>query len=157
LQFFNPIDNNKTKFHYNQNHFTFDYAGIWFQSSENLLYRYKLENYDYDWSLPTHTRSVTYSNLPPGNYVLKLRYRISWDDGSIAMMQYLAFEISPPFYKTGGLYQLQSLAFCCWFFIILNRGLPKLLKAKEELELEVQKRTKTIMQQKKNLKPSEMK
>jgi ligand-binding sensor domain-containing protein len=48
LLFFNPIDLKNSNFNYKQNHFIFEYSGIWFQSVENLIYRYKLKNYDFD-------------------------------------------------------------------------------------------------------------
>ena len=65
LLFFNTFKAGKTHFSYNQNHFTFQYTGLWFQSAEKLNYRYKLENYDYDWSIPSHMRLVTYSRTVP--------------------------------------------------------------------------------------------
>jgi ligand-binding sensor domain-containing protein/serine phosphatase RsbU (regulator of sigma subunit) len=148
LLFFNPIDSHKNSFHYNQNHITFEYSGIWIQASEKLLYRYKIDNYDFDWSIPSHSRSITYSNLPPGRYKFKVEVSCEpgqWIGGEDASF---IFRIRPPFYKT-------------WWFIIISLGLfmvivfayiksrtAHLRKLKDELELEVQKRTKTILNQK---------
>jgi ligand-binding sensor domain-containing protein/serine phosphatase RsbU (regulator of sigma subunit) len=151
LLFFNPIDNSKYKFRYNQNHFTFDYAGIWFQSGENLLYRYKLENYDFDWSLPSHTRSVTYSNLPPGDFIFKVEVSHKLGQWVSSTDAVFVFKIYPPFYKTWWFITISIISILLLIFYYIKSRTAKLLKAKEDLELEVQKRTKTIMQQKEEI------
>jgi ligand-binding sensor domain-containing protein/two-component sensor histidine kinase len=55
---------------YNQNHLTFDFEGVNLSNGEAVQYKWKLENFDAAWSPVSNQRSVTYSNIPPGNYTL---------------------------------------------------------------------------------------
>jgi len=151
LLFFNLFEKNKHKFRFNQNHLTFEYTGIWFQSIDNLIYRYKLENYDFDWSLPTHSHIITYSNLPPGNFVFKVEVSHKLGTWVSSKDAEFTFKIRPPFYRTWWfiLIAISSIIFAVYYYI--KSRTSKLQRAKEELELEVQKRTKTIMQQKEEI------
>ena len=132
---FKPFEKNKSRFSFNQNHFTFEYNGIWFQSSENLTYRYKLQNYDFDWSKPSHFRSVTYSSLPPGNYTFNVE--VSFKPGiwvSSKESEY-TFDIRPPFYKTWWFILLSIITIVLFVLNYIRSRTAKLVKAKEELEL----------------------
>jgi len=44
-------------------------------STSNLVYSYKLEGYDSEWSSWTSSTSKQYNNLPNGNYVFKVKAR----------------------------------------------------------------------------------
>lgn len=81
--FYNPIENTvfakrlksynsgaTIKLPYNQNHLTFDFFGLNISNGEAVNYRWKLENFDEDWSPVSKQHTVTYSNLPPGAYTL---------------------------------------------------------------------------------------
>ncbi|MFM2048273.1 MAG: hypothetical protein RI955_821, partial [Bacteroidota bacterium] len=57
---------------YNKNHLTFDFAGINFSNPDAVKYKWKLEGFDNDWSPPSNQRTVTYSNIPSGNFVFKV-------------------------------------------------------------------------------------
>jgi ligand-binding sensor domain-containing protein/serine phosphatase RsbU (regulator of sigma subunit) len=151
LLFFNSFEKNKNRFRYNQNHLTFEYAGFWFQSTENLIYRYQLENYDYDWGIPTHARSVTYSNLPPGNY--KFKVEVSHKPGMwiASKDSEFSFKIRPPFYRTFWFISLCVLSIIASIYYYIKARTAKLIRAKEALELEVIKRTRTIVQQKEEI------
>ena len=48
------------------------YAGIKFSDPTKIKYRYKLEGYDKDWRENGTKRTVNYTNLNPGNYLLKI-------------------------------------------------------------------------------------
>ena len=48
------------------------YAGLKFSNPTKIKYRYKLEGYDKDWRENGTTRTVNYTNLNPGNYLLKI-------------------------------------------------------------------------------------
>ncbi len=151
LLFFNPFDKRKSKFNYNQNNFTFEYNGIWFQSVGNLKYRYKLQNYDFDWSLPTRSHSVTYSNLPPGKYTfsVEVSHRFgTWAGRSDAEFEFI---IRPPFYKTWWFMAIVIIVILALIYYYIKAKTRKLQKAKDDLEIEVAKRTKTILQQKEEI------
>jgi ligand-binding sensor domain-containing protein/signal transduction histidine kinase len=58
----------------------FTYAPIRLRSQDGVRFRYRLDDFDHDWTAPTASRSAEYTNLPPGNY----RFRVQ------------AFEIDNP-------------------------------------------------------------
>jgi signal transduction histidine kinase/ligand-binding sensor domain-containing protein len=60
-----------------ENNITIDFAATDFAYPSSVLYSYKLEGIDNDWSVPTRTRTVNFSQLPPGNFLLRFRSGIT--------------------------------------------------------------------------------
>ncbi|MFB9054360.1 two-component regulator propeller domain-containing protein [Formosa undariae] len=56
-----------------ENVLTFNFSAINYLNPEKCLYQYKLDNFDEDWSPPAKKNNVTYTNLNPGNYTLKIK------------------------------------------------------------------------------------
>ncbi len=81
-----------------KNHITLFFNRIDRLLATEIRFQYLLENFDNTWSPPTTQRQVTYSNLPPGDYVFKVKTlnQDKWDN------QFLTypFTIETPFYKT---------------------------------------------------------
>jgi ligand-binding sensor domain-containing protein/signal transduction histidine kinase len=82
-----------------KNHLTFHFNRVDKQHSKSVKYKYLLENFDAKWSQPSSVNSVTYSNLPPGDYVLKVMVTDNKGSWAAASLDY-AFTILAPFYKT---------------------------------------------------------
>ena len=57
---------------YRDNRLVFRFAGLDYASPHMNRYRYRLEGFDEQWIEPQHTRSATYTNLPPGDYVFRV-------------------------------------------------------------------------------------
>jgi ligand-binding sensor domain-containing protein len=130
---------------YRQNNVTFNFVGLWFQSPENVFFRYKLENYDLDW-ISTKNNAVTYSSLPAGNYNFKVRVSASenfTDSSEIS----LALVVHPPFWKTPLFYLvvMASLLACTVGFIRYRER--RLQRDKLVLEQRVLERTLEIKKQ----------
>lgn len=98
----------RPEFSYAENHLTFTFNRVNKFSPEATLYRFKLEEFEDRWSNPSKINSVTYSNLPPGDY--KLQVEATGPDGkwSKDIIDY-EFVIKPPFYKTATFYFLGIL------------------------------------------------
>jgi len=82
-----------------RNHLTFLFNRVDKRYSKSVKYKYMLENFDKKWSQPSSVNQVTYSNLPPGDYTLRVmstNNRGSWSDTKIAY----EFVIRTPFYQT---------------------------------------------------------
>ncbi|MEQ8879409.1 MAG: two-component regulator propeller domain-containing protein [Cyclobacteriaceae bacterium] len=56
----------------NQRDIAVTYAGLKFSNPTKIKYRYKLEGYDKDWKENGIKRTLNYTNLNPGNYLLKI-------------------------------------------------------------------------------------
>jgi diguanylate cyclase (GGDEF)-like protein len=52
---------------------TFEFAALDYAAPQRNLYAYKLEGFDSEWVDLGHVRRVTYTNLPPGTYRLRVR------------------------------------------------------------------------------------
>ena len=135
------------KFPYNKNYLTFHFQGLCFTAPQMVKYQYKLEGFDQDWLPPTKENFATYSNLPPGEYVFKVKACNNDGVWSTRPATY-SFRILSPFYLT-------------WWFFTLLFGLVvfsvyggykyrvrKIEKAKALLELKVTERTKELVSEK---------
>lgn len=90
---------------YNQNHLTFDFTGINLSNPDFLKYQYLLENFDETWVRETEANFATYSNLPYGNYIFKVKAKSK--EGVWSEEATFSFEIRPPYYLTW------------WFFLLV--------------------------------------
>ncbi len=82
-----------------KNHLTFHFNRVDKQYSKSVKYKYLLENFDTKWSQPSSVNFVTYSNLPYGDYVLKVMVTDNKGSWAPAPVEY-PFTILAPFYKT---------------------------------------------------------
>jgi signal transduction histidine kinase/DNA-binding response OmpR family regulator/ligand-binding sensor domain-containing protein len=117
-----------------QDVFEFEFAAIDIDPRGPAEYRYQLEGYERDWIKPTDRRYVRYTNIPPGDYVFKVRAASAWDrwpDQEIT----LAITVAPPWWRTlwayGG-YGLCSIA--CLFGAYRLRLRQIQLKQAAEME-----------------------
>ncbi len=84
---------------YFQNSIILDFSTFDYSDNEQTKYKYWLENYDTEWSKPSHTNSATYKYLSPGTYVLHVKSCNSagiWNEKETV----LKIIITPPFWKT---------------------------------------------------------
>jgi two-component sensor histidine kinase/ligand-binding sensor domain-containing protein len=130
---------------YNENHITFSFIGINYQSPEAVKYSFYLENFDEKWCPETQQNSVTYSNLPPGIYVFHLKARNSDNVWSEPITVKLT--ITPPFWKTIWFYFIVVIAFMYFIYLISAIREQRQKKINEQLEAIVKERTKLIIQQ----------
>ena len=85
---------------YKQNVFTVSFASDNYVLPEKTSYAYKLEGFDEDWltSLPD-IRQLTYTNLAPGTYVLRIK-AVNSDGYAGTEEARLKIVIKPPFWLT---------------------------------------------------------
>jgi len=150
-EFFNPIKEEKNTFKYNENHLSFYYTALWFKSSENLIYRYKLEGYDIDWNAASNLRMVTYSNIPPGNYRFIVQVNYSGGKWIDSPDSEFSFNIRKPFWKTIWFISALVLGLIIGVYVFIKTRIRNLERDKEILEEEVKKRTSEIRQQKEEI------
>jgi two-component sensor histidine kinase len=86
------------RFPYHQNHLSFEFVGIDLNNPSRLSYQWKLEGFDKEWIKPTTKTDAIYSNLPPGDYVLK--YRSISSDGQTSDIHRWSFLIHEPVWQT---------------------------------------------------------
>ena len=84
---------------YKQTGITLEFAALDFGSPDKKQYAYKLENFDSEWNYIGEKNSASYTNLSPGRYEFKLKYRNSAGIWSPAKDS-LQIIIVPPFWLT---------------------------------------------------------
>lgn len=94
---------------YAQNIFTIFFASDNYVLPEKTRYQYKLEGFNDDWmTSPADQHRVTYTNLAPGSYVLKVKATTS--DGYVGTeAAQLKIVILPPFWMTPWAYACYAL------------------------------------------------
>lgn len=140
----------KPVFEYWQNHITFDFIGVSFKNPKEIKYSWILDGFDEKWVQSSSNRQAIYSNLPPGQYVFKVK---SSNNDGVWNEQWVefAFEIKPPFWKTWWFIVLMViLAIGMLYFYIFLR-LRSFRIRQKELQLIVNERTKEISLQKEEL------
>lgn len=57
---------------YEQNNLTFRFSNFLYAHQGNIIFKYKLDGIDEDWSQATIEHSITYRSLPPGRYTFRV-------------------------------------------------------------------------------------
>lgn len=81
------------------NHITFSFNKVHKRYPKSIKYKYFLENFDKRWSQPSSVNQVTYSNVPPGEYVFRVKstdHKGAWSNDELVY----PFTIKAPFYQT---------------------------------------------------------
>jgi signal transduction histidine kinase/DNA-binding response OmpR family regulator len=84
---------------HDQSVLSFEYAALSFLSPEKIQYAYKMEGFDNNWNYVGTQRKATYTNLPPGKYIFKVRSTDNagnWNEKTADM----AVIVKPPFYRS---------------------------------------------------------
>ena len=82
-----------------KNHITFQFNRVDKRYPKSVRFQYFLENFEKDWSPPSSLNEVTYSNLPPGDYIFHVKSTNKQGSWSPAEIIY-PFTIQAPFYQT---------------------------------------------------------
>jgi ligand-binding sensor domain-containing protein len=99
-----------------ENHITFDFVAIKLNGNGKIYYRHFLEGYDSEWTPAETANFVTYTNLDPGKYILKVQATDDLGAWVDPVTEY-SFVITPPFWKRTWFYLLQILSVITLFFL----------------------------------------
>lgn len=105
-------------FNHEQNFFTINFAVLNYIKAEKNQYAYKLEGIDQEWHY-IKTPSITYNNLPSGEYTLLVKGANNDGIWSSQPTQ-LHIVMLPPWWKTWWAYSLYFLTFAAALYFILR-------------------------------------
>lgn len=108
---------------HDQSTFAFEFVVLSFSSPKQNRYAYKMEGLDKEWNLLDRNNRIFYSNLPPGDYVFKVKGANSYGIWS-EVEKSLDIHILPPFYlsRTARIcYWLFGVLFLCGMYILLRK------------------------------------
>jgi hypothetical protein len=128
----------QVKLAYNENHITFDYAGLWYINPEAINYQYRLKGYNKGW-IKTRDHTITFPDLQPGTYTLRVRTSIN-DDYRYSPELTFSFTILKPFWKTIWFIAAVLLAsgLLVYYFVRLRIKVIRFEQGKEKQKLSVQ-------------------
>jgi two-component sensor histidine kinase len=110
---------------YKQNNLAVNFAGIDFNRASKISYEYQLQNSD--WIAIGKDRSLTFPQLPTGDYQLKVRARLS--DGTISShIGSLQFKVLPAWYNTTWFYTICGISVLGFLYFLYRYRLSQVIK-----------------------------
>ena len=116
---------------HDQNSVGFEFAALHFVRPEKNRYAYRLEGFDEDWIQAGNLHTASYTNLPPGAYVFRVKAANSdgvWNEegASIRMV------VLPPWWRTLWAYALYGLLLAAGVFTIDRVQRRRLIQKERE-------------------------
>ncbi len=127
-----PVPENLT-LPYIHNNITFDFAAIEPDFPQDVLYQYKLEGYDRDWSPVGTKTSATYGNTHEGSYQFKVKAQSPFAVWSQPITY--TFKVLPPWYRTWWAYSIYAIFITTFFYLIYLWRTATLRERQRILEL----------------------
>jgi DNA-binding CsgD family transcriptional regulator len=117
---FVPVDihNGTPKFKSNQNSVRFEFVGTEFRSEKSMLYSYKLEDFESDWSQFSPVNNKEFTKLPHGTYTFRVR-ALNQYNSQIAETSF-TFSISPPWYLTIAAFVAYAVLLLIALYVLLK-------------------------------------
>ena len=117
-------ERDRIRLSYKDNIITLGFAALNFYNSNENLYRYKLEGFNENWIQLGNTHTVTFTNLDPGTYDLRVIGSNNdhvWNEKGAALGIYL----SPPWWKTWIAYLIYTIIIFSVLFVIRKAELNR--------------------------------
>lgn len=124
--------------------FSFEIAALEYSNSKNNQYAYKLEGFDKKWNFIGNRRHITFTNLNPGKYILKIKGANNdgvWSENT----KDLKINILPPFWRTLWFYILCGLFLLTLGFVIAKARMSQATLRAEKMALYEKNEEKNAM------------
>ncbi|MFS4467817.1 two-component regulator propeller domain-containing protein [Maribacter sp. 2210JD10-5] len=121
-----------------QSVFTIEFSTISFTRPEKNQYAYYMDGFETDWNYVGNVRNATYTNLPQGDYVFKVKSANNdgvWNQSPLE----LKITILPPWWMTRTAYSIYLVIFSIAVFM-LNKFLKDRFREKQAIRFERDKR-----------------
>ncbi|MEO8606781.1 MAG: two-component regulator propeller domain-containing protein [Chloroflexota bacterium] len=151
-----PIwETNSLTLTHDQDNFSFEFAALSFAAARKTHYRYMLEGYDEKWKEADSTRRfASYTNLPAGNYTLRVEGTNS--DGLWSNQQArLSLTILPPWWEETWFRAVVLILLVGIVYGVYRWRVYAIERRNRDLEQEVARQTSTLQQRTLELQTSE--
>lgn len=116
---------------YDQSSFTIDFASPGFVNEQALRYVYRLQGgRQSSWSEPTNSGGVTFSNLPPGKYLLEVKVMDINNRLSVATAS-LSINVAAPFWQKAWFVLLVLLLIALIVYVLIRRRVANIRRQAE--------------------------
>ena len=145
-----PFENEHRISLHERDRFVFiEFTALDYNATPQATYAYRLKGIDNQWTpTPSENRTISFANLPAGNYTLEVRYApdgIHFDNHTAGQLELC---VQPYFYKT---IWFKALAGCCILmaiYLLYKWRIHTLKQQKIRLRCQVEERTHELEQQK---------
>ena len=127
----NNVINSEGNFGYDENNITFSFTVPEFNKYINAEYQYSLEGFQEEWSNWSSKPTVNFKNLPPGDYVFKVRAKFA--NTILQNTEVYNFTVLKPWYKTNTAVIIYILLFLILAHFINKAYLNYYQKQREKL------------------------
>lgn len=104
---------------HNQNFFDVNLTALTYRNSEKCTYAYQLEGFDNEWKYIGNRKTISFTNVPKGNYSLKLKWT-NIDGVWSAASHAIDIQINPIIWESHGAYFVYTLLMISLLFFILS-------------------------------------
>lgn len=125
--------------------FSLEFAALHFAAPDRNQYAYRLEGLDQSWNEIGNRHSVTYSALPPGQYLLAVRAS-NCDGVSSRDELQLRIQVLPPWHATWWFRAVLAAVVVALSYLLVRLRLSVLRRRNAILELKVEARTRELGQ-----------
>ncbi|OJV98510.1 MAG: hypothetical protein BGO52_12065 [Sphingobacteriales bacterium 44-61] len=116
---------------HSKNFLSFEMASLQYNTPEKLQYRYMLEGFDKQWVYSGTNNVVTYTNIPPGTYRLKVNATNSAGKWS-PHIKNLSITIRPPFWKTPWFITLAAISLAGLAYLLIYLRIKAVRKEEQQ-------------------------
>ncbi|MDX1591495.1 MAG: two-component regulator propeller domain-containing protein [Balneolaceae bacterium] len=119
---------------YREDVVTFEFAALSYSAPQKNRYAYKLEGYNEEWIESGNLASATYTNLPHGEYIFRIKGTNNdglWNEEGASV----ALIVTPPWWHTWWAYSGYLLLFFAGLYLVRRYELKK-FNLQNQLELE---------------------
>ena len=121
-----------------QNVFSIEFTVLEYANPQKVVYAYMLKGFDKDWRFTNSARRMaTYTNLPHGTYVFKVKAYFEGDaDDKNAVYNEIEVRILPPWYQAWWAYLFYITLFMLGVWVVLNYMIGRKLRMQERAQFE---------------------
>ncbi len=116
---------------YTDNNIGFDFTAIEYNNPEKISFACMLEGFDKKWTETGNSRNITYTNLPGGDYIFKVKAKNGtgiWNDEPVIFRLHIA----TPFWKKWWFIPLLALLFGLVVLLIARKRISTIRKREAE-------------------------
>ncbi len=127
----NVTHSRKITLNHNQSNIEFEFVALSYTAPQANQYAYKMEKIDTDWIYTNNMHSASYANLPPGNYIFRVKGSNNdqlWNEAGT----FIEIKILPPWWQTKIAVVAYLVLFVLLVYYLLRRYLRKTRKKNDE-------------------------
>jgi signal transduction histidine kinase/ligand-binding sensor domain-containing protein/DNA-binding response OmpR family regulator len=145
----NITDTDRLTLSYKESVVSFDFAALDYGAPSKKEYAYILEGFDKGWNYVDTRNTASYTNIPAGQYVFRVKYRDNtgnWSPESKGLM----VTIIPPWWLTWWFEVITGIAIAAIIYMVFMMRVNRINAQKLVLETQVRERTDRLAQMSNN-------